>query len=157
GTMEWDSTTIVVVEAHAGGHAGLGWTYGPAPIGGLVEGMLAGTVRDRDPLDVPGAWAAMVGAVRNMGPWGLAMYAVSAVDVALWDLKARLLDISLAQLLGRRRARVELYGSGGFCSYSDERLEHQLGGWAAEGFSRVKMKVGRQPEADPQRVAAARR
>jgi L-alanine-DL-glutamate epimerase-like enolase superfamily enzyme len=156
GTMEWDSTTIVVVEAHAGGHAGLGWTYGPAAIGTLVEGMLAGAVRDRDPLDIPGAWAAMVGAVRNAGPWGLAMYAVSAVDVALWDLKARLLDVALCRLLGRRRPAIEIYGSGGFTSYSDEQLSEQLGGWAAQGIGRVKLKVGRDHTADPHRVAVAR-
>jgi L-alanine-DL-glutamate epimerase-like enolase superfamily enzyme len=154
--MEWDSTTIVVVEVHAGGHAGLGWTYGPGAIRELVTGMLAGAIDGRDALDVPGAWAAMVGAVRNAGPWGLAMYAVSAVDVALWDLKARLLDVSLCGLLGRRRAAVPIYGSGGFCSYSDEQLREQLGGWAAQGIGRVKMKVGRDSSADPHRVAVAR-
>lgn len=156
GTMAWDSTTIVVVEAHAGGHAGLGWTYGPAPVAGLVTGMLAGAIEGHDPLDVPGAWASMVAAVRNAGPWGLAMYAVAAVDVALWDLKARLLDVALCGLLGRRRESVAIYGSGGFCSYSDEQLQEQLGGWAAQGIPRVKMKVGRDPDADPHRVAVAR-
>jgi L-alanine-DL-glutamate epimerase-like enolase superfamily enzyme len=98
----------------------------------------------------------MVGAVRNAGPWGLAMYAVSAVDVALWDLKARLLDISLCGLLGRRREAVPIYGSGGFCSYTDDQLREQLGGWAGQGFERVKMKVGRDAAADPHRVAVAR-
>ncbi|HEY7076411.1 MAG TPA: enolase C-terminal domain-like protein [Solirubrobacteraceae bacterium] len=156
GTMEWDATTIVVVEAQAGGHAGLGWTYGPAAIAGLVDGMLAGAVHERDPLDIAGAWAAMVGAVRNAGPWGLAMYAVAAVDVALWDLKARLLDVPLCGLLGRRREAVEIYGSGGFTSYSDEQLRDQLGGWAKQGMSRVKLKVGRDHAADPHRVAVAR-
>jgi L-alanine-DL-glutamate epimerase-like enolase superfamily enzyme len=156
GTFQWDSTTVVVAEVSAGGHRGLGYTYGPAVLGGLIAGTLGDAVRGRDAFDLGGAWSAMVAAIRNMGPWGLAMYAVSAVDVALWDLKARLLDVSLAQLLGRRREHVEVYGSGGFCSYSDERLQAQLGGWAAEGFSRVKMKVGRDPGADPRRVAAAR-
>jgi L-alanine-DL-glutamate epimerase-like enolase superfamily enzyme len=98
----------------------------------------------------------MVGAVRNMGPWGLAMYAVSAVDVALWDLKARLLDVSLSGLLGRRRDAVEIYGSGGFCSYDDDRLSEQLANWASQGLARVKMKVGRDADADPHRVAVAR-
>jgi L-alanine-DL-glutamate epimerase-like enolase superfamily enzyme len=156
GTFEWGATTAVVVEAHAGGRRGLGWTYGPEALGDLIEGTLASVVRGCDPLDVPRAWDAMVGAVRNMGPWGLAMYAVSAVDVALWDLKARLLDVSLSGLLGRRCDAVEVYGSGGFCSYDDDRLRAQLSDWASQGLARVKMKVGRDPDADPHRVAVAR-
>jgi L-alanine-DL-glutamate epimerase-like enolase superfamily enzyme len=156
GTFEWDATTAVVVEAHAGGHRGLGWTYGPEALGDLVAGTLTSAVRGCDAMDVPRAWDAMVGAVRNMGPWGLAMYAVSAVDIALWDLKARLLDVSLSGLLGRRRDRVPVYGSGGFCSYDDDRLQAQLAGWASEGLGRVKMKVGRDADADPHRVAVAR-
>src|SRR3954469_23586452 len=89
GTLRWDSTTIVVVEVHAGGHAGLGWTYAPPAVAELVRGALAGTVCARDALDVPGAWAAMTGAVRNAVTTGLSAFAVAAVDVALWDLKAR--------------------------------------------------------------------
>src|SRR5689334_13844791 len=116
GTFEWDATTLVVVEADGG----LGWTYAPAAAGALVSELLAGAVTDPD--DIPGAWAAMVGAVRNAGPWGLAMYAISAVDIALWDRKARRLGRSLVDLLGRRRETVDIYGSGGFCSYSDEQL-----------------------------------
>src|SRR4051794_25600479 len=120
GTSAWDSTTIVVAEVFAEGHAGIGWTYGDAALRGLVEGMVGEAARGRDALDVPGAWAAMVAAVRNVGPWGLAMYAVSAVDVALWDLKARALGVPLAGLLGRRRERGEVYGSGGvFSSRAD--------------------------------------
>jgi len=156
GTFEWDATTIVIAEAAAGERAGLGYTYGPAALGALIDGTLAPAVRGRDVLDVAGAWSAMVRAIRNMGPWGLAMYGVSAVDVALWDLKARLLDLPLSALLGRRRERVEAYGSGGFCSYDDGRLRAQLGGWAAGGFRRVKIKVGRDDAADLHRAAVAR-
>jgi L-alanine-DL-glutamate epimerase-like enolase superfamily enzyme len=149
GTFAWNATTLVVVEC-AGG---LGWTYAPAPVGALIEQLLAPALRERDPSDVAGAWAAMVAAVRNAGPWGLAMYAISAVDIALWDAKARALGVSVVSLLGRVRDAVPVYGSGGFCSYSDERLRDQLGGWVAEGIPRVKMKVGRGRDAE--RVAAA--
>src|SRR3954469_19104036 len=72
GTSAWDATTIVVAEVSAEGHSGLGWTYGDRALRGLVEGTMGDAVRGRDALDVPGAWAAMVGAVRNLGPWGLA-------------------------------------------------------------------------------------
>src|SRR3954447_9603250 len=151
GTFAWDSTTIVVVEAEHEGERGLGYTYGPPALVPLVRDTLAPAVED--PF---AAFDAMVAAVRNMGPWGLAMYAVSAIDVALWDLKARRPGVAPTEVLGRRRASVEIYGSGGFCSYSDERLRAQLAGWAAEGCTRVKMKVGRDPDADPARVATAR-
>jgi L-alanine-DL-glutamate epimerase-like enolase superfamily enzyme len=82
--------------------------------------------------------------------------AISAVDVALWDLKARLLDQPLVAVLDAAHDGVPIYGSGGFCSYSDAKLREQLGGWAAEGIPRVKMKVGREPERDRERVRAAR-
>src|SRR3954471_14389079 len=152
GTFSWEATTLVVVDATAQDVTGLGWTYAPAAAGALVRELLEPALDD--PFDVPAAWAAMVAAVRNAGPWGLAMYAVAAVDVALWDLKARLLETSLVSLLGRRRETVPVYGSGGFCSYSDAELTEQLGGWAADGIPRVKLKVGR--GRDPERVAVAR-
>ena len=156
GTLSWDSTTIVVVELDAGGERGLGWTYGPAAAAALIRDELAEVVQGRDPMDVPAAWAAMTGALRNAVTTGLSAYAVSAVDIALWDLKARLLGVSLATLLGRRRDGIEAYGSGGFTSYTDAELRDQLGGWAAAGFSRVKLKVGSDPAADPRRVRVAR-
>ena len=156
GTLSWDSTTIVVVEAHGGGHEGLGWTYAEPAVAGIVREKLAGVVAGRDALDVPAAWAAMTGALRNSVTTGLSAFAVAAVDVALWDLKARLLDVSLAALLGRRREGIPVYGSGGFTSYSDAQLREQLGGWAEAGFARVKMKVGSDPAVDPHRVRVAR-
>jgi L-alanine-DL-glutamate epimerase-like enolase superfamily enzyme len=83
--------------------------------------------------------------------------AIAAVDIAMWDLKAKLLDLSLLDLFGAFREGVELYGSGGFTSYSEERLADQLGSWAAQGMGRVKMKVSRDPAADPRRVHVARK
>ena len=156
GTLAWDSTTIVVVELHASGHAGLGWTYAEPAVAALIRDKLAGVVTGCDPMDVPAAWAAMTGALRNAVTGGLSAFAVAAVDIALWDLKARLLDVSLARLLGRRRAAIPVYGSGGFTSYSDAQLRDQLHGWAAQGIGRVKIKIGSDPGADPRRVAAAR-
>jgi L-alanine-DL-glutamate epimerase-like enolase superfamily enzyme len=156
GTLRWDATTMVLVEVSAGGEVGIGWTYGDAAIARLIAGSLADEVTGRDPMDVQGAWAAMVAALRNNGRPGLSSMAVAAVDVALWDLKARLLELPLASLLGRYHEGVPVYGSGGFTSYSDERLAEQLSGWAKEGIVRVKMKVGREPGRDPHRVRVAR-
>jgi L-alanine-DL-glutamate epimerase-like enolase superfamily enzyme len=156
GTLEWGSTTIVVVEAHASGKAGLGYTYCDAAAAGVVRSLLAGVVEGEDVEDVRAAWLRMGARLRNAGRPGIGFCALSAVDQALWDLKARLLEVPLVVLLGAAHDGVPIYGSGGFCSYSDERLREQLGGWAAAGIPRVKMKVGREPERDPARLDAAR-
>jgi L-alanine-DL-glutamate epimerase-like enolase superfamily enzyme len=156
GTLEWDSTTIVVVEAHADGRVGIGYTYNDVAAAELVTGKLAEVCAGRDALAVGAAHEAMGRALRNVGRPGLAWCALSAVDLALWDLKARLLDVPLAQLLDGVRDDVPIYGSGGFCTYSPEDVAEQLGRWVAEGIPRVKMKVGRNAEDDVARVAAAR-
>jgi L-alanine-DL-glutamate epimerase-like enolase superfamily enzyme len=123
----------------------------------VVEGMLAGVLTGRSPLDIPQLWAGMVGAVRNVGRDGIAMGAISALDVALWDLKARQLGVNLVALFGRARAEVPIYGSGGFTSYSIDRLQQQFGGWVQnEGCRFVKMKIGTEPAHDLARVKAAR-
>ncbi|TWD53156.1 L-alanine-DL-glutamate epimerase-like enolase superfamily enzyme [Arthrobacter sp. AG367] len=143
GTYSWDSTTLVLVEADGGGKTGLGWTYAPVPAAALVEGLLAPAVQGIGVLDVPAAAAAMARTVRNPGRTGLASYAVSAVDCALWDLKARLLEVPLHKLLGAVRDSVAVYGSGGFTTYSDDQLRDQLQGWAqGQHIPRVKIKIG---------------
>lgn len=156
GTLAWHSTTLVVVEAEAGGIRGLGFTYADTATARLIQHVLADAVRGRDAMAVPGAWEAMRHAIRNLGRPGIVSMAMSAVDVALWDLKARLLGVPLVTLLGAVRDRVPVYGSGGFTSYSIDQLQAQLSGWVARGISRVKMKIGTHPEQDLDRVRAAR-
>jgi L-alanine-DL-glutamate epimerase-like enolase superfamily enzyme len=156
GTFEWDSTTMVVVEVHGGGETGLGFTYADAAAGALVESVLADVVRGCDLLSPRAAWQAMAAALRNTGRPGLGFCALSAVDVALWDLKARVLGVPLVELVDPAHEAVPIYGSGGFCSYSLDRLREQLGGWVADGIPRVKMKVSREPARDPARVDAVR-
>ena len=156
GTLKWDATVLVLVTAGAGGRRGLGYSYADAATARLIHEVLRERVIGRDAMAVPECWAAMVHAIRNLGRPGIASMAISAVDNALWDLKARLIDVPLVRLLGPARAFIPVYGSGGFTSYSKERLRDQLGGWVAQGIARVKMKVGRDPEADPERVRIAR-
>ncbi len=156
GTFAWDQTTLVVVEVASGGEHGLGYTYADVATAHLIDEQLAPVVRHRDVMNIPAAWVAMTRAVRNLGRPGLAAMAISAVDSALWDLKAKLLDVPLVKLLGAAHDGVPVYGSGGFTSYSLDRLREQLHGWAEQGIPRVKMKVGTHPEDDLQRVAAAR-
>ena len=156
GTYAWNSTTLVLVEVSGGGVRGLGYTYADTATAHLIQHTLSAIVQGRDAMDVPGSWAGMVHAIRNLGRPGIASMAIAAVDVALWDLKARLLDVALATLLGAARREVPIYGSGGFTSYSRQRLEEQLGGWVEQGIPRVKMKIGSDPRADLGRVEAAR-
>ncbi len=118
--------------------------------------VLADAVVGTDALSPPAAWQRMRRAVRNVGYPGVASSAISAVDIALWDLKARLLGVALSTLLGRVRERVPVYGSGGFTSYTPQQMERQLAGWVEQGISSVKMKVGSEPDQDPQRVRHAR-
>lgn len=156
GTLEWDSTTLVVVEARSENVAGIGYTYADNATAKLIEEKLIPIVRDADPMDVQRSWSKMVASIRNLGRPGIASMAIAAVDNALWDLKARLLDMPLHRLLGTMRDRVPVYGSGGFTSYTTKELQQQLSGWVSSGIPRVKMKVGRQPQNDIDRVAAAR-
>lgn len=157
GTLAWDRTTLVLVEVRAGGKTGLGYTYADVAAARLVQSKLSGVVAGRDAMDVTACWAAMRHQIRNLGRPGLVSCAISAVDTALWDLKARLLELPLLSLFGRVKDGVPLYGSGGFTSYSNEQLRAQLGGWARRGFRMVKMKVGSRPDEDlAWRLPAAR-
>jgi len=157
GTAEWESTTIVVVELSAGGATGLGYTYAPAAAGKLIEEKLAEVVEGSDAFAIGTTWAAMSAALRNAGRPGIGFCALSAVDLALWDVKARLLEVPLVDVLGPERDGAAIYGSGGFTSYSLARIGEQLADWVEQGIPRVKMKVSRAPERDAQRLAAARR
>ena len=157
GTIAWDATTLIVVEVFAGNVVGLGYTYAGASITALIESKLAETIAGLDAMDPQAAWRAMQRAVRNLGREGLAATAISAVDSALYDLKARILELPLATLLGAYRDAIPIYGSGGFTTYSDDELKSQLGGWVSrDGCAFVKMKVGTDPDDDPRRVAVAK-
>jgi L-alanine-DL-glutamate epimerase-like enolase superfamily enzyme len=156
GTLEWDSTTIVVVEIAAGGARGLGYTYADASAAHVIDHRLRSAIEGCDAMAVEAAWNLMVAVVRNVGRPGIAASAISAVDIALWDLKAHLLELPLARLLGAVREAVPVYASGGFTSHSVDELAEQLGRWVAAGIPCVKMKVGRNPDEDLERVRAAR-
>jgi L-alanine-DL-glutamate epimerase-like enolase superfamily enzyme len=156
GTFEWDSTTAVVVQARAGDAVGTGYTYAHQAAAVLIEDVLGPVVVGRSAMAVRRRWQEMATAVRNIRLPGIAAYAISALDTALWDLKARLLGVALVDVLDAPHAVVPAYGSGGFTSYDIERLQEQLGGWIGEGFTMVKMKVGRDPGEDVGRVVAAR-
>ncbi|HET8700740.1 MAG TPA: enolase C-terminal domain-like protein [Nitrococcus sp.] len=157
GTLSWDSTTMVLVRVHGGGKYGLGYTYGNKAVAALIDSKLIGAVVGEDALAIAGRWQAMVRVIRNLGRPGISSMAIAAVDTALWDLKARLLDLPLVTLLGAVRSEAPVYGSGGFTSYPTERLQTQLAEWVEFGIRSVKMKVGSDPAQDPARVRLARK
>jgi L-alanine-DL-glutamate epimerase-like enolase superfamily enzyme len=157
GTLEWDRTVLVVVEVEAGGQTGLGYTYSDGSIVQLIQGKLSSVTSGHSAFEIATVNKALWRSIRNLGRSGLVATAISAVDAALWDLKAKLLKTSVAALLGCRRDTVPIYGSGGFTTYSDRQLRDQLSGWAeGDGCRWVKMKIGSDPARDPKRVAAAR-
>jgi L-alanine-DL-glutamate epimerase-like enolase superfamily enzyme len=156
GTLEWKATTLVVVEIPGADQTGVGYTYADGATARLINDTLADVVEGQDAMATSANWLAMIRAIRNLGRPGISSMAIAAADSALWDLKARVLGLPLVTLLGAARDSVAIYGSGGFTSYDEDRLRKQLSGWAEQGISRVKMKIGREPNNDFSRVAAAR-
>lgn len=157
GTLDWSATEVLLVSLEAGGETGFGVSYTQArAAAGLVQDQLWPVLEGRSPFDNAVLWQQLRAALRNAGLPALGMMAVAAVDQALWDLKARLLDVPLARLWGLSRERITGYGSGGFTNFSDARLREQLGHWVASGFGAVKIKIGRAPARDPARLRLAR-
>jgi L-alanine-DL-glutamate epimerase-like enolase superfamily enzyme len=156
GTRRWEATTMIAVHIAADGTSGFGYTYGDPAIAPVIGDTLAPLLQGRDAFDLPAARNAMIDGLRHTGLSGVGAMALSAVDLALWDLKGRLLGLSLLDLWGACRDCVPLYGSGGFTNYSDQQTAAQLQDWVRNGLRAVKMKVGSEPERDPHRVAAAR-
>ncbi|MGA8437582.1 MAG: enolase C-terminal domain-like protein [Candidatus Sulfotelmatobacter sp.] len=156
GTLQWNSTTLVLVHGYAGNKVSLGYAYADTATAILLRDTLSKTVEGQNAMAPTASWNAMVAGTRNLGRPGIVSMAISAVDIALWDLKARLLNLPLLTLLGAVRESVPIYASGGFTSYSEKQLQNQLAGWVERGIPRVKMKIGRDAKADVGRVAAAR-
>lgn len=142
GTLTWDSTTLVVVHASAGDVVGTGWSYTGTAAATMVTDVLAGVVEGRSAIDVPAVLEAMVRRCRNLGRPGLVSAAIAAVETALQDLRARLLNTSLAAVLGRVREDIPVYGSGGFTNWDDSMLRQQMTGWLELGIRAVKIKIG---------------
>lgn len=156
GTLEWNSTTLVLLQIRAGGRVGIGYGYADIATARLLHTAMIPILEHRDGLATSARVHDCVAGVRNLGRAGICAMAVSIIDTALWDLKAKLLDTPLVTLLGAARDTVTIYGSGGFTSYSDAQLQQQLSGYAMQGMRAVKMKVGREPQRDEARVRAAR-
>lgn len=156
GTLTWNSTTLVIVQVEAGGKIGLGYTYASTAAATLINDTLHLLLENSNALDIPACWQTLCHGMRNLGIAGQVAYAIAAIDTALWDLKAKLLNISLITLLGAVSDSVPIYGSGGFTTYSETEIEQQIADWRAQGIMKAKIKIGSDPAQDKSRVAAAR-
>lgn len=156
GTAEWDSTTLILVNIKAGGKTGIGYSYANEATAFLIDKTLKQLVIGKNAFDIPGINFFLTQQIRNSGTCGITMMAISAIDNALWDLKAKLLNMPLCLLLGKVKDNMLIYGSGGFTSYNKQQLQNQFGDWATQGIRYMKMKIGTHPEKDVERVKNAR-
>ena len=154
GTLTWHATTAVTVQVTAGGCTGLGWTYTSPSAAAVITDHLAPAVVGINAMDVAACWSAMHRACRNLGTRGLVMQAISAVDIALWDLKAQLLNASLSALFGACRNAVPVYGSGGFTTMNTQQLHDQISTWSDAGCTAMKIKIGQSWGSDEARDLA---
>jgi L-alanine-DL-glutamate epimerase-like enolase superfamily enzyme len=96
----------------------------------------------RNPLETETLWQELVCYLRGVGRKGLMFCALSAVDIALWDLKGKILGLPLYRLLGGSKTKIPVYASGGWTSYSDEQLIEETKKMTAQGYTMIKFKVG---------------
>lgn len=127
------------------GLVGIGVTYhevGGEAVRDLIVRNMTGKLVGRDPLESDALWHEFFHYLRGVGRKGVTFCALSAVDIALWDLKGKILNIPVHRLLGGDRTRVPVYASGGWTSYTDDQLVAEMQSFAARGFKMVKFKVG---------------
>ncbi|MCR3722272.1 MULTISPECIES: mandelate racemase/muconate lactonizing enzyme family protein [Prauserella salsuginis group] len=144
----------------AGGAEGTGFSWTPrvgaSAVRALLEDECADFLREAGthPISV---WEALYARLHEAGPGGIAAMAQAAVDIGLWDLRARVAGTSLVDLLGRRREIVPAYASGVNLDYSLDELQAQVSRWVEAGHTAVKIKVGSaELDRDLERVAAVR-
>lgn len=154
-------TLVVEVETEPG-LTGVGWTLGFSPnqlralvllVADLGE-LLAG----RDATEPEAQWSLMTGALERIGPQGLGILAIAALDIALWDVAARAAGRPLREMLGGGREWVEVYASHGlWLDRAPERAAEEAAELAAAGFRALKLRLGRpQLEQDLAVLAAVR-
>jgi len=143
------------------GIEGLGTSAGSTAVQAVVEDSLKEVLIGEDPFNIEKLWNLMFWTVRGVGRKGIAFCAISALDIALWDLKAKALNLPLYRLLGPYTDTVPVYGSGGWTNFSESELVAEQVGYVERGFPRVKMKVGKDfgmsEDEDVKRLAAVRK
>ncbi len=154
---------LIGVTLHgADGSTGTGWSFtsdygGGEAVKTLLDVLLLPRIPGRDPADAR-LIARELRHITNRLGTGIASLAIAAIDIALWDLHARRLGVSLARALGQVRSSVPAYGSGKASpTLSVDDLVALSAGYVADGFTALKLRVGREPDRDAERVEAVRR
>ena len=127
------------------GLTGFGVTYNE--VGGeatkvMIEASIAPRLLGRSPFETEVIWQDLTQYLRGVGRKGLTFCAMSAVDIALWDLKGKLTGLPLFRLLGGNKTRIPVYASGGWTSYEDEQLVEEMESFVSRGYRMIKFKVG---------------
>lgn len=164
GFSQWwyDARTAMLVRVTADdGTVGWGEAYGPPePSAAIIDHVLAPLILGADPRDTLPLWERMYARTRDSGRGGMVLHALSAVDIALWDLKGKALGVSVSRLLGGRfRERVQAYATGLYFRPQEDfaaDLAAEARGYMAEGFRAIKLKVGLTPELDLRHARAVR-
>jgi L-alanine-DL-glutamate epimerase-like enolase superfamily enzyme len=137
-----------------GGVEGFGVTYNE--VGGeatksLIVHSMAQKLIGRDPFETEVIWQELFQFLRGVGRKGLMLCALSAVDIAIWDLKGKLIGLPLYKLFGGCKTRIPVYASGGWTSYEDDLLVSDMKRMVADGYNMLKFKVGVEGGANPAR------
>lgn len=127
------------------GLTGFGVTYNE--VGGeatkvMIEKNIAPRIIDKSPFETEIIWFDLMQYLRGVGRKGLTYCAISAVDIALWDLKGKILNMPLYKLLGGSSNKIPVYASGGWTSYSDDELVEEMESFVSQGYRMIKFKVG---------------
>lgn len=136
--------TIVRITTEQG-LEGFGVTYhevGGEAIKTLIDHDMAPKLIGRDPLENEVIWQEFFHYFRGVGRKGLMFCALSAVDIALWDLKGKILNLPIYKLLGGNKNKIPVYGSGGWTSYEDDQLVEEMQQIVSRGYQMIKFKVG---------------
>ena len=145
-TRKVEEIGFLIVRVHTQqGREGIGVTY--HEVGGeatreLILRNMVPRLLDRDPLQTEVLWWEFFHYLRGVGRKGLMYCALSAIDIALWDLKGKFFDLPLYRLLGGNKTSVPVYASGGWTSYDDNQLVDEMRSIVSRGFKALKFKVG---------------
>jgi L-alanine-DL-glutamate epimerase-like enolase superfamily enzyme len=155
----FELVTVTIVLAD--GREGTGYTYtggkGGHAILAMIEHDLAPWLLDRDAADVEALNEQMQWHIHYVGRGGISAFAISAVDIALWDLRCKAQNMPLWRLAGGAGSKAKAYRGGIDLNFTEERLVESVAGYLDEGFNAVKIKVGKPDlSEDVSRVAAVR-
>lgn len=144
----YDTRTIMILKITTDtGLVGWGESFGPAFVNkALIDNYFAPYIMGRDPLDTEVIWEGLYNMFRDHSPKGNAIEAMSAIDIALWDIKGKFLNLPIYKLLGgTSRSRLKPYATGLYPTTlpsNHKELVQEALRYKSDGFKAIKMKVG---------------